>query len=629
MFSAFKFTTKITLAASVVLVIVLSLFTVNNFVLMRSQTQDQLTLVLQEISQSVSQNIANWLNDRLDIVQSVAQGHLKSDSDEEVRRRLQTAAKAGHFKNTFIGTPDGQFVLNDSSIVLPSDFDATTRPWYQLAMRKRDTAFTTPYTDATTNELTITAVVPVYSNGVLSGATGGDIDMGTITQIINEIDFLGFGYGFLLDGEGRILSHPNTQMNDKNMRDLFGQQLNLQEEFVEIEIDGTEKLVSFVKMHGIKNVEWYLGVVIDKEIAYSSISSFRNMALIYMLLGVVVIVVLMQLLLKYLMRPMTHLNEAIKDIAQGEGDLTRRLVVENNDEFGELSNYFNLFVEKIHQSIGKVKSTTDALENVMEGLQRQTQDALDIYTEQTKRTDNVATAINELSSSAIEISNNAKHASELATGANTMSDESQSALNSNIEEIGALSSKMQEAQSTIDGLDRLTASIGQVLEVIKGVSEQTNLLALNAAIEAARAGEAGRGFAVVADEVRQLAQRTQESTQEIENTIAELQQGSASAVAVMKLSIEDSSASAEQAQSAGTKMQEVSHAIESIDGMNHAVANATQEQNTVIQSLDSDIHGISDLCVQGSASLQQTLDECKTLKLQFDELENMMNKFKV
>ncbi|KZN47607.1 methyl-accepting chemotaxis protein [Pseudoalteromonas luteoviolacea] len=629
MFSAFKFTTKITLAASVVLVIVLSLFTVNNFVLMRSQTQDQLTLVLQEISESVSQNIANWLNDRLDIVQSVAEGHQRSDSEEEVRRRLQTAANAGHFKNTFIGTPNGRFVLNDPTINLPSDFDATTRPWYQLAMQKRDTAFTSPYTDATTNELTITAVVPIYHNGQLAGATGGDIDMATITEIINEIDFLGFGYGFLIDGDGRILGHPNTQLNDKNMQSLFGQKLALQEEFIELEIDETEKLVSFVKMHGIKNVDWYLGVVIDKEIAYSSISSFRNMALIYMLLGVVVIVVMMQLLLKYLMRPMNHLNEAIKDIAQGEGDLTRRLVVENKDEFGELSNYFNLFVEKIHQSISKVKDTTFALERVMDGLQSQTQDALDIYTEQTKRTDNVATAINELSSSAIEISNNAKHASELATGANTLSDESQTALNSNIEEIGALSSKMQEAQSTIDGLDRLTASIGQVLEVIKGVSEQTNLLALNAAIEAARAGEAGRGFAVVADEVRQLAQRTQESTQEIENTIAELQQGSASAVSVMKLSIEDSSASAEKAQSAGTKMQEVSHAIESIDGMNDAVANATQEQNTVIQSLDSDIHGISDLCVQGSESLKQTLDECKTLKLQFDELENMMSKFKV
>ncbi|MCG7535456.1 methyl-accepting chemotaxis protein [Pseudoalteromonas sp. OOF1S-7] len=629
MFSALKFTTKITLAASLVLVIVLSLFTVNNFILMRSQTQAQLTLVLQEISESVSQNIANWLNDRLDIVSSVASGHRANDSTADILRRVQTAHEAGHFKNTFIGTPDGQFVLNDTSVVLPSDFDATQRPWYKLAERKRDTAFTTPYIDVTSNELTITAVVPIMRNGRFSGVAGGDIDMATITDIVNEIDFLGYGYGFLLDAEGRILSHPNTQLNDKPMADLFGTKLPLSESFADLTIDGKEKLVSFVKMRGIKNVDWYLGVVIDKEIAYSSVASFRNMALIYMLVGVVVIVVMLQLLLKYLMRPMVHLNEAIKDIAQGEGDLTRRLEVENNDEFGELSNYFNLFVDKIHQSISKVKETTLALEQVMAGLQSQTQGALDIYTEQTKRTDSVATAINELSSSAVEISNNAKHASELATEANSLSSQGQVALNANIEEIGSLSAKMQEAQSTIDGLDKLTSSIGQVLEVIKGVSEQTNLLALNAAIEAARAGEAGRGFAVVADEVRQLAQRTQESTQEIENTIGELQQGSASAVAVMKSSIDDSSNSAQQAQSAGTKMQEVTHAIDSIDGVNHAVASATQEQNAVIQSLDSDIHGISDLCVEGSDSLTKTLEECQTLKLQFDELENMLAKFKV
>ncbi|TMP31661.1 methyl-accepting chemotaxis protein [Pseudoalteromonas rubra] len=629
MFSALKFTTKITLAASLVLVIVLSLFTVNNFILMRSQTQAQLTLVLQEISESVSQNIANWLNDRLDIVSAVAGGHRSNDAYSDILRRVQTAHEAGHFKNTFIGTPDGQFVLNDTTVVLPSDFDATQRPWYKLAERKQDTAFTTPYIDVTSNELTITAVVPIMNNGRFSGVAGGDIDMATITDIVNEIDFLGYGYGFLLDAEGRILSHPDTQLNDKPMTDLFGTKLPLSETFADLTIDGKEKLVSFIKMRGIKNVDWYLGVVIDKEIAYSSVASFRNMALIYMLVGVLVIVVMLQLLLKYLMRPMVHLNEAIKDIAQGEGDLTRRLEVENNDEFGELSNYFNLFVDKIHESISKVKETTLALEQVMAGLQSQTQGALDIYTEQTKRTDSVATAINELSSSAVEISNNAKHASELATEANSLSSQGQMALNANIEEIGSLSAKMQKAQSTIDGLDKLTASIGQVLEVIKGVSEQTNLLALNAAIEAARAGEAGRGFAVVADEVRQLAQRTQESTQEIENTIGELQQGSASAVAVMKSSIDDSSNSAQQAQSAGTKMQEVTHAIDSIDGVNHAVASATQEQNAVIQSLDSDIHGISDLCVEGSDSLNKTLRECQTLKLQFDELENMLAKFKV
>ncbi|MBE0370116.1 methyl-accepting chemotaxis protein [Pseudoalteromonas aurantia] len=629
MFKSFKFTSKVTIAASLVLVIVLGLFTVNNFVSMRTQTQTQLTAVLQEISHSVSQNIANWLNDRLQVVESVALGHRESDSEEQVLRRLKTADVAGDFKNVYVGMPSGKFVLDDPSIQLPADYDATTRPWYKLAQSKRSTAFTNPYIDVTTNELTISAVVPMYDGSAFAGVAGGDIDMATITEIITEIDFLGFGYGFLLDNNGRILSHPDPAFNDKPMAELFGSHVPLNEVFIELEIDGQDKLVSFIEMKGIKNVDWYLGVVINKEIAYSSVSSFRNMAAIYMLLGVVVIVVMLQVLLKYLMKPVVNLNEAIKDIAQGEGDLTRRLVVENDDEFGELSNYFNLFIDKIHNSIVQVRDTTVSLDDSVKSLVDQTQSTLNMYGDQSKRTDNVATAINELSSSAVEISNNATHASELASEANQLSNDSQTALNANIAEIASLSDKMSKAQSTVDSLDKHSASIGQVLEVIKSVSEQTNLLALNAAIEAARAGEAGRGFAVVADEVRQLAQRTQESTQEIENTIVELQQGSASAVAVMNSSLDDSAKSAVQATAAGDKMGEVSHAIESIDGVNHAVASATAEQNAVIQSLDSDIHHISDLSVQGAENLNGTLAECKQLQQQFDELEEMVLKFKV
>jgi methyl-accepting chemotaxis protein len=252
-----------------------------------------------------------------------------------------------------------------------------------------------------------------------------------------------------------------------------------------------------------------------------------------------------------------------------------------------------------------------------------------MYADQTKRTDNVATAINELTSSAVEISNSASNASTLATSANSQSLQSQSALADNLSAINALSRNMEQAQKTINSLDAHTVSIGQVLEVIKGVSEQTNLLALNAAIEAARAGEAGRGFAVVADEVRQLAHRTQQSTQEIEDTISQLQQGSASAVEVMTASIRDSEKSVEQAHVAGDKMAEVTRAIESIDEVNHSVANATTEQNQVIQSLDSDIHSISELSNQGQSNLNNTLNECTKLKAQFYELEQLVLKFKV
>ena len=164
MFGAFKFTTKVTIAASVVLVLVLGLFTVNNYFTLKNQTQNQLALVLQQNSESVSQNIASWLNAKLAIVSAFAKTHQPSDPNTLTLLQLNTAGLAGSFKNTYIGQSNGNFILNDQSIVLPPDFDATSRPWYKLVENKTNTAFTTPYIDVTTNELTISAVVPINQN---------------------------------------------------------------------------------------------------------------------------------------------------------------------------------------------------------------------------------------------------------------------------------------------------------------------------------------------------------------------------------------------------------------------------------------------------------------------------------
>ncbi|EAW27254.1 putative Chemotactic transducer [Alteromonadales bacterium TW-7] len=294
MFGAFKFTTKVTIAASVVLVLVLGLFTVNNYFTLKNQTQNQLALVLQQNSESVSQNIASWLNAKLAIVSAFAKTHQSSDPNTLTLLQLNTAGLAGSFKNTYIGQSNGNFILNDQSIVLPPDFDATSRPWYKLVENKTNTAFTTPYIDVTTNELTISAVVPINQNDRFVGVAGADIDMQTVTEIINNIDFLGLGYGFLLDDSGQILSHPQSNVNLKNIAELFGTKPLLSSEFVEYQIAGETKLVSFNKIRGIENVNWYLGVVIDQQKAFASVSSFGETAFIYLIVGTVVIVILMQ-----------------------------------------------------------------------------------------------------------------------------------------------------------------------------------------------------------------------------------------------------------------------------------------------------------------------------------------------
>ncbi|WP_350634433.1 methyl-accepting chemotaxis protein [Pseudoalteromonas sp. GW168-MNA-CIBAN-0100] len=629
MLNSLKFTSKVTIAASLILVLVLGLFTFNNYIAMRKQTEQQLSLVLQQNSESVSQNIASWLNAKLAIVISIAKTHKANDSKALTLSQLNTAELAGSFKNTYIGKSSGTFILNDQSVVLPADFDATSRPWYKLVENKSNTAFTTPYIDVTTNELTISAVVPMQQNGQFSGVAGADIDMQTVTKIINDIDFLGLGYGFLLDNKGQVLSHPNAKLNLKNTSDIFGTNTPLQSEFTQYEINGESKLISFTKISGIENVDWYLGVVIDKDKAYVSVSNFGQTAAVFMVIGIITIIIMMQLLLRYLMQPMNRLNDAIKDIAQGEGDLTRRLTVENDDEFGDLSHSFNIFIEKIQHSIEQVKESTEQLDTAIESLVSQTHSSLSMYDDQSKRTDSVAAAINQFSATSMDISNNAESASQLAKNADEHSTQNQEALSHSVTTIHQLSANMEKAQQTINSLNTHTASIGQVLEVIKGVSEQTNLLALNAAIEAARAGEAGRGFAVVADEVRQLAHRTQQSTQEIEDTVSQLQKGSNLAVELMKTSLQDSEKSVQQADAVGNLMSHVIQAIKQINDANHSVASATDEQNQVVKLLDTDIQTISALSIQGKANLNDTLNECTKLKQQFSALENMVQKFKV
>lgn len=629
MFQSLKFTSKVTFAASLVLVLVLFGFTLNNYVVMRSQTHEQLTSVLHEISQSVSQNIANWLNSKLAIVEGVAEVYDEGLSKQQVLNRLALADKAGNFKNVYVGRTDGTFILDDQTIQLPADYDARSRPWYQLAQSRRSTAFTAPYVDVTTNELTISAVVPIEQNGTFAGVAGGDIDMATITEIVNAIDFMGYGYGFLVDTDKRILSHPNNILNDKPLSAFISEDLTLKSDFTEIELNDEANLISFIKIQGIKNVDWYLAVVIKKEVAYASVASFQNMAIIYMLIGVGLIVVMLQLLMKYLMKPVIRLNDAIRDIARGEGDLTRRLVVESDDEFGKLSLHFNEFIEKIHKSINQVRNTTVTLEKGIENLVSSTESTQVMYNEQSKLTNSVTSAIEDLSSSAKEISSNATDASNLASDASSEADKSHDTLERNIVAIKELSEKMETTEQEIENLAQHTTSIGQVLEVIKGVSEQTNLLALNAAIEAARAGEAGRGFAVVADEVRQLAQRTQESTQEIQVTIAQLQQGTDSVVEAMKTSLVDTQNSVEQTALAGSQMDKVSEVIGSIDQANHNVAQATTEQNDVTQSIDSDIHHIREIAQNGQENLNDVLQECNKLRAEFYELEQMVLKFKV
>jgi len=583
--NSLKFSHKILLAASLIVIATFSLFTLFNDYLQRNAIRANLESYLDEMGEVTAHNIQNWLSGRILLVESVAQNIGSDSAEARVATLLEQRALAETFMFSYLGGQDGSFLMRPAE-EMPADYDPRSRPWYKDAIAAGGSTLTEPYVDAASGELIISIATPAVQRGQNLGVVGGDLGLKVLVEIINALDFDGMGYAFLVSGDGKVLVHPDSQRVMQSLRDIYPQNTpSLDSRYVEVQRDDSNRILSFSPVKGLPSVQWYVGISLDRDKAYASLTSFRTSAVFAALIAVVVVMLLLGMLIRVLMRPLTDMGRAMANIAEGEGDLTRRLAVQSKDEFGELASAFNRFVERIHTSIREVSSTTQQVNEVAARVLAASNSSMANSDEQACRTNSVAAAINELGAAAQEIARNAADASHQASGARHQAEDGRQVVEQNISAMRELSAKISASCVQIEALNAKTVDIGQILEVIKGISEQTNLLALNAAIEAARAGEAGRGFAVVADEVRNLAHRTQSSAQEVQQMIEQLQIGAGASVQTMTESQRQSESSVSIADRAGERLGEVTQRIGEIDGMNQSVAAATEEQTAVIESL--------------------------------------------
>lgn len=294
-----------------------------------------------------------------------------------------------------------------------------------------------------------------------------------------------------------------------------------------------------------------------------------------------------------ILRPLLRIKSNLDDMAAGNGNLTYRLPVTSQDELGELALSFNQFVEKIHGLVSQVAATTTELSSLVGAVSSQAQRSEQAMEGQRQETDQVATAINQMSAAAQEVASSAQHAAEAARETDLEGQSAKRVVDQSIESIHDLVGEVRSSSTSLENLRQDVQGIVGVLEVIRSIADQTNLLALNAAIEAARAGEAGRGFAVVADEVRALASRTQQSTGEIQSMINRLQSATSESVKAMQRASEMGENTREQATCAGVSLQAIATLIGTINSMNAQIASAAEEQTAVAEEINRSVHQIA------------------------------------
>ncbi|UWH30336.1 methyl-accepting chemotaxis protein [Aeromonas veronii] len=577
---------------------------------------------LQRLGTQQAERVSDWLAARRDVIQA-----LGNKAGAEPLNALQQAQVSGRFQLTYFGESSGK--MNDSDPSINRDgYDPRSRGWYQEAMSKGGLIVTKPYLDVAYNIMVVTLAQPVAG-----GVVGGDLSIASLVEDVTKMQLPADGFAIMMHKDGTIIAYkdaakamkPASEI-DNDLTNALIEQSKASKDLVPAYFDneGRDKLLWAVD---IPDTDWELVLVLDKAALEAPLSSLLMTQLGMALLVLVGSILAISWLVSMLLGPLTKVSQALARIADGNGDLTQRIKIDANDEVGQLANSFNRFVGSQHQLIGNIRQLANELNADAERSLVTNQAAVDELQRQQQEVTMVATAVTEMASATMEIAGNAENTAAAAQQSAQSSEQGKMLVNKTRQSINGLAEEVGQATEVIGELSRHAQAITSILSTIQGIAEQTNLLALNAAIEAARAGEQGRGFAVVADEVRVLSRRTQDSTQQIQSTIETLQQTTARAVSLMQTSQGLADNSVQDADQAVRALEEITSAISLISDMAGQIATAAEEQTQVTGEITQNTTAIKDVSDEITAAAMRDLDQAHSLKGRAADLNQQVSTF--